>query len=552
MDLKDYETLKFELAAHLRALETLAGTQRESLQAEIRTLFARLAEDRFNLVVVGRFNRGKTSLMNALLGSDRLPTGILPLTSVITTVVYGTTERVLVKFRETRLDSEIALDALAGYITQEHNPGNARRVETAEVQLPEEILRRGFHMIDTPGLGSHIAENTRTTERFLPEADAFVLVTSYESPVSEEELAVLHTASTSFRRVFVVINKQDTVNDVDRVTVQQYVRERLRSIFGEECPAVFSVSARDGLEAKRKGDSAGLAQSGITALELALTSFMLEEKRAVFLSGMCERMIDLAARLPDVGSQSQFMQAMQSVHDEIGRHRGQQALPVRRPVPGSLSNVHPQTCEICRHIQSATFDTLASYQHELASSADVQKQHALRGGLCRTHTRQYASLAPPHDICVGNAALIEWMSSELATLARSIDQLDEREPPPLCLAVIKEGCPLCLSAAHAEMQAISTLVCEMARLDDVSSERLSMICMPHLARALPALREGGAARALLTRQAAMLDRLAEDMRRYATKYDALRRYLASEEERDAAEMAVAALAGLPNGHVSGG
>ncbi|MDN7799434.1 MULTISPECIES: dynamin family protein [Burkholderia cepacia complex] len=552
MDLKDYETLKFELAAHLRALETLAGTQRESLQAEIRTLFARLAEDRFNLVVVGRFNRGKTSLMNALLGSDRLPTGILPLTSVITTVVYGTTERVLVKFRETRLDSEIALDALAGYITQEHNPGNVRRVETAEVQLPEEILRRGFHMIDTPGLGSHIAENTRTTERFLPEADAFVLVTSYESPVSEEELAVLHTASTSFRRVFVVINKQDTVSDVDRVTVQQYVRERLRSIFGEECPAVFSVSARDGLEAKRKGDSAGLAQSGITALELALTSFMLEEKRAVFLSGMCERMIDLAARLPDVGSQSQFMQAMQSVHDEIGRHRGQQALPVRRPVPGSLSNVHPQTCEICRHIQSATFDTLASYQHELASSADVQKQHALRGGLCRTHTRQYASLAPPHDICVGNAALIEWMSSELATLARSIDQLDEREPPPLCLAVIKEGCPLCLSAAHAEMQAISTLVCEMARLDDVSSERLSMICMPHLARALPALREGGAARALLTRQAAMLDRLAEDMRRYATKYDALRRYLASEEERDAAEMAVAALAGLPNGHVSGG
>jgi small GTP-binding protein len=552
VDLKDYETLKFELAAHLRALETLAGTQRESLQAEIRTLFARLAEDRFNLVVVGRFNRGKTSLMNALLGSDRLPTGILPLTSVITTVVYGTTERVLVKFRETRLDSEIALDALAGYITQEHNPGNVRRVETAEVQLPEEILRRGFHMIDTPGLGSHIAENTRTTERFLPEADAFVLVTSYESPVSEEELAVLHTASTSFRRVFVVINKQDTVSDVDRVTVQQYVRERLRSIFGEECPAVFSVSARDGLEAKRKGDSAGLAQSGITALELALTSFMLEEKRAVFLSGMCERMIDLAARLPDVGSQSQFMQAMQSVHDEIGRHRGQQALPVRRPVPGSLSNVHPQTCEICRHIQSATFDTLASYQHELASSADVQKQHALRGGLCRTHTRQYASLAPPHDICVGNAALIEWMSSELATLARSIDQLDEREPPPLCLAVIKEGCPLCLSAAHAEMQAISTLVCEMARLDDVSSERLSMICMPHLARALPALREGGAARALLTRQAAMLDRLAEDMRRYATKYDALRRYLASEEERDAAEMAVAALAGLPNGHVSGG
>jgi GTP-binding protein EngB required for normal cell division len=552
VDLKDYEKLKFELAEQLRSLETLAGTQREALQGEMRTLFARLAEDRFNLVVVGRFNRGKTSLMNALLGSDRLPTGILPLTSVITTVVYGTTERVLVKFRDTRLDSEIALDALAGYITQEHNPRNVRRVETAEVQLPEEILRRGFHMIDTPGLGSHIAENTRTTERFLPEADAFVLVTSYESPVSEEELAVLSTASTSFRRVFVVINKQDTVSDADRETVQQYVRERLRNVFGEECPAIFSVSARDGLEAKRLGDDARLGQSGIAALELALTSFMLEEKRAVFLSGMCERMIDLAARLPDAALQSQFMQTMQSVSDEIGRHRGQQATPIRRSASSSLSNVHPEACEICRDIQAATFDTLASFQHELASRADVQRQHALRGGLCRMHTRQYASLAPPHDVCVGNAALIEWMASELATLANSADQLDERAPTPLCLAVTKEGCPLCLSAARAEMQAISTLVRDVARGEGISSERLSFICIPHLARALPALREEGAAHALLTRQAAMLDRLAEDMRRYATKYDALRRYLASEEERDAAEMAVAVLAGLPNGHVSGG
>lgn len=552
MDLKEFERLKFALAGQLRSLETLAGTHRESMQAEMRTLFARLAEDRFNLVVVGRFNRGKTSLMNALLGSDRLPTGILPLTSVITTVTYGTTERVLIKFRDTRLDSEITLDALPGYITQQHNPGNVRRVETAEVQLPEEILRRGFHIIDTPGLGSHIAENTRTTEQFLPEADAFVLVTSYESPVSEEELAVLNTASTSFRRVFVVLNKQDTVSIADRQAVQHYVRERLRSVFGGECPALFSVSATDGLHAKREGDSARLVESGIAALEIALTCFMLEEKRTLFLAGMCERIIDLAMQLPDAGVQGQFVQTTQSVRDEIDRNKGQQVSPVRARGKNSRSSVHPDTCEICRHIQAATFDTLASYQHELVTNTDVQQQHAQRGGLCRMHTRQYASLAPPHDVCVGNAALIEWIAAGLTTLARSADQLDERASLPEFLAVIRESCPLCLSAAHAEMQAISTLVRDLSRSDEVASGRLSFICMPHLARALPALREEGLASTLLTRQAEMLDRLAEDMRRYATKYDALRRYLASEEERDAAETALAAIAGLPNGHVNGG
>lgn len=552
MDLKDYERLKFELAGQLRLLETLAGAERESIQAGTRTLFARLAEDRFNLVVVGRFNRGKTSLMNALLGSDRLPTGILPLTSVITTVVYGSTERVLIKFRESRLDSEISLDALPDYITQQHNPGNVRRVETAEVQLPEEILRRGFHIIDTPGLGSHIAENTRTTEQYLPEADAFVLVTSYESPVSEEELAVLKTASTSFRHVFVVLNKQDTVSAADRQTVQQYVRDRLGNLFGAECPAIFSVSAADGLDAKKTGDSARLAESGIAALELALTSFMLEEKRAVFLSGMCERIIDLAMRLPEVELRRQFAQTMQSVWDEIAQSRGQQASPVRARTSGSPDSVLPGACEICGHIQAATFDSLAGFQHKLATSIDAQLQHAHRGGLCRMHTRQYASLAPPHDICVGNAALIESISAELATLAKLVDQFDERAPGPEFLAVIRKDCPLCLSAAHAEMQAISSLVRDLSRGNGVAPERLSLICLPHLARALPALREEGVARSLLGQQSAALDRLAEDVRRYATKYDALRRYLASEEERDAAETALTVLAGLPNGHVNGG
>ena len=89
MDLRDYERVKFELAEILRTVPYEA-----SQTGRLREVFSRLAEDRFNLVVVGRFSRGKTSLMNALLGMDRLPTGVVPLTSVITTVGYGSEERV--------------------------------------------------------------------------------------------------------------------------------------------------------------------------------------------------------------------------------------------------------------------------------------------------------------------------------------------------------------------------------------------------------------------------------------------------------------------------
>jgi predicted GTPase len=67
----------------------LIDTADGELLSQRRELAARLAEDRFNLLLVGRFSRGKSTLMNALLGSDSLPTGIVPITSVITTVRYG-------------------------------------------------------------------------------------------------------------------------------------------------------------------------------------------------------------------------------------------------------------------------------------------------------------------------------------------------------------------------------------------------------------------------------------------------------------------------------
>jgi septin family protein len=168
MDLREYEQIKFRLAELLRSSGAFSSKLPQPMQDQVRELFSRLAEDRFNLVVVGRFSRGKTSLMNAVLGTDRLPTGIRPLTSVITTVTYGSSEKAMIHTAGLSIPQEVRLAELPQYITEQGNSGNHRRVRIAEVQLPVELLRRGFYFIDTPGLGSPIVENTRTTERFLP------------------------------------------------------------------------------------------------------------------------------------------------------------------------------------------------------------------------------------------------------------------------------------------------------------------------------------------------------------------------------------------------
>ena len=311
MDLTAYEESKFELAQVLRTASALLPHEEAERHQRIRELQARLAEDRFNLVVVGRFSRGKSSLMNAVLGHDWLPTGLVPLTSVITTVTYGTKPEVVLEYQDRGFRSKIELGALADHITQAGNPGNIKKIKIAEVHLPAEILRRGFFFVDTPGLGSPIAENTRTTESFLPEADAFLLVTGYESPLSEDEARFLRTVSSSARRVFVVLNKQDTVDPAQRSQALAYVEDQLHSLFERDLPSIFSISARDGLEAKKKQDSQLLDASGLPRLEDGLVQFLLTEKSNEFMLQMCNRVADF---LVDLGSSAELSQLLHQVN----------------------------------------------------------------------------------------------------------------------------------------------------------------------------------------------------------------------------------------------
>ena len=143
MDLKQYEQKKFAIAEVIRSAQAI-DTKDGTLLAECRDLLTRLAEDRFNLLVVGRFSRGKSTLTNAILGGDLLPTGIVPLTSVITTVRYGSRKQVVLHFTDHGLSREVSLSELGDYVTQKENPGNIKKIAYAEIELPVEILRRGF------------------------------------------------------------------------------------------------------------------------------------------------------------------------------------------------------------------------------------------------------------------------------------------------------------------------------------------------------------------------------------------------------------------------
>jgi len=169
----------------LQRLERLAmAAGATEIAAEAAALARHAAEGRFYLACVGQFKRGKSSLINSLLGTSILPTGVVPVTSVPTVVRYGEEGA---RVRQDGRWRAIAPQTLVDYVSQERNPGNVKGVVGLEVFLPRELLRDGLCFVDTPGLGSVFDVNTASTLEFLPHIDAALLVVGADPPISGDE-----------------------------------------------------------------------------------------------------------------------------------------------------------------------------------------------------------------------------------------------------------------------------------------------------------------------------------------------------------------------------
>ena len=549
MDLKTYEQIKFELAELIRSGQLIAAereqdsNRRYDAERPWRALLTRLAEDRFTVVVAGRFSRGKSSLMNAVLGMDRLPTGIVPLTSVITYVRYGTSEKVLLNYEGTRLRGEATLHELPEYVTEKGNPGNIKKIHSAEIQLQAEILRRGFFFVDTPGLGSAIFENTKTTERFIPEIDVLILVTSYESPLSEDEMRFLHYALASVGAVFIVINKQDTVPPDSRAEIIQYVQKTAQSVLGNKAVPPFSVSARDGLAAKQAGDAGRLRDSGVLDFETELVEFLANNRAQMFLSSMCDRtLVEMQTLLgPEADSLVPKLQALrQQIDPNVSGEPGtlnQTSFESRAGAVLGLENVG--TCEVCKAVMGKTMKFLARYQYDLSTRPRSQEQHAKDGGFCPLHTWHYEQVASPRGVCTAYPALLNLMAEKLRDLATNGTQ----EPNDFSSPLLESRCPACQIRWATEDQLVASIISRASESPQPDKLPLSTLCLPHLQLVLRRTKSESVRKLLLYREAALMERIAEDMQRYAIKHDALRRDLASSEEHNSYLQALQLLVG---------
>ena len=221
----------------------------EPVVKEARELAARISEGRFYVVCVGQFKRGKSTLLNALVGHEVVPTGFVPVTAVPTVIRFGAEPHARVRVRGGAW-LDVAMIDLKEYVTEELTPENKKAVEGAEVFVPSPLLSSGMCFVDTPGLGSVFTGNTATTQAFIPHIDAALVVVGADPPIAGEELALVEAIGKQVQDLILVINKADRTSDAERAAAAKFTREILEKRLHRPMGEVFEVSAAERMESR--------------------------------------------------------------------------------------------------------------------------------------------------------------------------------------------------------------------------------------------------------------------------------------------------------------
>ncbi len=591
--LRVYTHTKLAVADRLRMIRgSLATLGHEKAEKQVEELMIKLAEDRFVLAVLGQFKRGKSSLMNAIIGQELLPAGVLPLTSAITVLKYGPAERLVINRDSSIFPEELPVSSLPEYVTERDNPGNRKKVKTACLELPVPFLRRGVEFVDTPGIGSAIMANTATTYGFLPECDAVLFVTSADIPMTSAELDFLKEIREYADKIFFVLNKTDLVSGMELEEVVGFVTETIRTTLGTVNVKIFPVSARLALDAKMSGDVLADEEWGLKSLEEELASFLSGEKMETLLAAIARKALRIldeeveAGTLDDAALQfhkkeiheekpgsiqgnpreaivaiNEARIKFESLYSNIIDGRLTEKMvtefsswSIKKPQSSketkpSLSitdatditaDLQTRECPVCQHLAKQAYNFFSQWQYRLGSEEKAQADFASELGFCPLHTWQLLEVSSPHGASVGFARLAEAVSNRLKT---AHDQ-SARGKPLQQLLYDSRNCRVCKLLEQEKNQYIRQLAAFISSDSGLEQyERSQGACLYHLRMLVDATGSAQIREFLLFHASRRFEEDAEDMRSYTLKYEALRRSLQHRDEKDAYLRTVMRLAG---------
>ena len=228
-------------------------------------------EDRFHLVVVGEFNHGKTTFVNALLGERALPVGVTPTTATIHHIHWAERPEAFVvnpagAKRPLPFD-EVKRFAVGGGLDAGSAPPAAQGASQAapdvdhlEIGYPAPLLRERILLVDTPGVNDLSLQRADITYSYIPRADAVLFLLDAGQILKESERVFLNDKllKASRDKIVFVITKWDLLSPEEQREALAYAKNHLSTLVKE--PVVFPVSGETALGGRRGGQRAAGAR----------------------------------------------------------------------------------------------------------------------------------------------------------------------------------------------------------------------------------------------------------------------------------------------------
>ncbi|NUM34525.1 MAG: dynamin family protein [Candidatus Brocadiae bacterium] len=249
-----------------------------------------IEEDNFYLLVMGEFKRGKSTLINALLGDKILPTKVAPCTGLITEIQYGKEKKAFLYKPKQEKPIEIPPEKIQEYIIIKDSEEEISQTEYEKIilQYPLELCRKNITIVDSPGLNEdNIREDM--VKKYLHKIDAAILVLGCDQFLTQTEQEYLERdIMLHFKEhFFVVANRCDDLNEEEQKEIYERAKNNLNTKLPQPWTArFFMVSAKNALQA-RKNKEKSLWEQKFQEWEKELEKYLISKRAKAKLETPC-------------------------------------------------------------------------------------------------------------------------------------------------------------------------------------------------------------------------------------------------------------------------
>lgn len=271
------------LYKHLCEIENIASQYNSAAEFcdTVKNTAWQISSQTYRVAVIGGFKRGKSSLVNAIIGTNILPTDVLPMTAAVTRVIYGSERRILIKYKDGNIQEgtvEELIDFATKYDLKKEE--TALSVREIEVSYPSVFCKNHIEIIDTPGLNDNESMSAVTLS-VIGDVDAAIVVISAKEPLSltEQNLIVDLIRQQGIRHIIFVVTFIDVMkSDKDKDKIINFISGRISkevfelavnddSIDSDKAgnilknPAIFGVSSSQAMDSFVNGNEDLLKES---------------------------------------------------------------------------------------------------------------------------------------------------------------------------------------------------------------------------------------------------------------------------------------------------